>query len=391
LRKLSKHSNSSSNFSISRNSLSTQKINIKNNDNNIINKARLFSFPSRDIINVQENKKSFKSNILKMNKIIEKDKNDIQNLNENDEPITESVLTTYNYREYLVKTLDGRVVYHKNGPLINNFFKQFENSESTKNSDPKIKSILKKPLKNQEFVKSNSNDKIENNLLVKMKQDDINNDIYVDISNSKNEKNIKKQYFNFEKMVKIHEHKEIDDNNDNNEVNENNNNSELGVNDTIDTNKNENIESLNVENENGINNKNNSAIMENDINSYNREDLLNFLNIDNIDNIDMNKNSELTNEEFQLREERDKHDQEFLTKMEYYQDILNIATISALTLVDLIEHNVDIKPIIQNIIYNIQQNISLFSEEDIKHFEDMVCFFFFFFFFFFFNNNYNLF
>ncbi|OUM62156.1 hypothetical protein PIROE2DRAFT_11657 [Piromyces sp. E2] len=401
LRRPSRCSYSSSNTIIPKSSSRVRKINDKKKDPNI-NKTRIMTYPSRDIVKINEKKQSFKNNILKMNKIIEKDKKEIHDLvEEYEESDIDSALTTYNYREYLVKTFDGRVVYHRNGPLINNFFKQFENRNQKKEEYPKIKSILKKPMADQELVKNNNNDEIENNLLVKMKQDDINNDIYVEITNSKNEKNIKKQHFNFERMTMIHENEEIDDGNEsdkknvnnnyndnqdiklnntntdndtndtvNNDINETNNNIEIGANNsTNDTIKNENNETLNIENTDVVTTKsNNSGITEIEANNYNRKDLLNFLNIDNIKS---NKDEELSNEEFKLKIQRAQHNQEFLTKMEYYQNILNVATVSALTMVDLIEHNIDVRPIIQNIIYNIQHNISLFTEEDIKNLEEM--------------------
>ncbi|ORX60056.1 hypothetical protein BCR36DRAFT_342347 [Piromyces finnis] len=342
-RKISKSVNSSTNISTVFN---------KKKESNI-NKAKMMSFPSRDVIRIKEKRKSFKSNIIKMNKIIETDKKENQNVTEKEnKAVVDSAITTYNYKEYLVKTFDGKMVYNRNGPMINNFFKQFEKNEEKKDiRTSNHKSILKKPEEELELVKKNSKDKLENNLLIKMKQDDINNDVYMDISNAKNEKTLKKQHFNFEKMTMIHENEETDENykalsNINNineyDIEENHKNSDKTI----------------------KHQKNNSVGM----NNYDRKDLLNYLDINDSET---SKSNELSNEEFKIHEEKLEHDQLLLSKMKNYQNILNIATISAIDIVELLEHNIDIRPIIQNIIYNIQQNISLFKEEDIKNLEDM--------------------
>jgi len=403
---------SRSTFSISNTLLtSSRKLLLEKEKESNINKARVFSFPSHEILKEKESPKSFKSNIIKMNKKIEEVKK--QEAQYKEKQMMESALTTRNYQEYLVKTFDGRQVYHRNGPMINNFFKQFENEindeylvdenqyekEKKENQNPKIKSILKKTFVSEpDFGRDNSNDEIENSLLVRLKQDDINNDVYMNIVNGKNEKNIKKKRYDFGNIPMIQEEQNtfVENGEEENNVQKprlsvyfNNTevpsyhtdndieNNEFDINSGVsDMNRNIFYNTENTAYNSEINDpvgteSNNTLNTENDDsgrNDYDREDLLNFLNIDSKDT----KNKELSNEEFKLMEERLKHDQELLTKMEYYQNILDIASISVLDMVELVENGIDTRPIIQNIIYSIQQNITFFTEDDIKNLEDMV-------------------
>jgi len=347
-----------------------RKIISENEKKNNIHKARIFSFPSQEIVKRKESPKSFKSTIIKMNKIIEKDKQ--QEAQYKHQLMLEPFLTTYNYSGYLVKTQDGKQVYHREGPMINNFINELENSN---HNDYLI----------DDSGREKSNGEIENNLLVRLKQDDINNDVYMNIVNEKNEEGIKKKRYTFGKTPMIQEEKntitEINEEGEGEEVNEEQkprlriyfDKSEIppygNITGTDNNENNENINSeinepVETENDNNINIESNDS----ERNDYEREDLLHYLNIDN----ENTKDEELSNDEFELMEKRLKHDQELLTKIENYQNILDIASVSVVDMVDFIEHGIDIRPILQNIVYNIQQNITSFSEDDIRNLEDMV-------------------
>ncbi|ORX82562.1 hypothetical protein BCR32DRAFT_292578 [Anaeromyces robustus] len=412
-RRISRSSFSSvrTNESLLNNSIISQKLEDNINKSENLNKMKVLSFSSHNLKPKEKEKSiTFKNAIIKLNKNKIPLKSNKEELGNEDD--ISSVLTTYNYDEYMVKTFDGRMVYNRNGPLINNFFKQFNNNNNNNNNDnnnnnnkdTKIKSILKKSsVIKPEYKNEGNNDEIENNLLVKMKQDDINNDLYIEIENER-EKNVKKRHFEFSKMKMINENDEIEENiktnnieypkryNDNNNYIEytNNNTTENDNNNIFDKENNSIIDNKNNdtdidnENKNPIENENNDTIIGNEDHEYNREDLLKFLNsnnennnnngnndYNNNDNYEYDKEKELSNEEYMLQQERSKHDQELLTKIESYQDLLNIANISAIEIVDLIEHNINVRPIIQNIMYNIHQNITLYTDKDIKKLEEM--------------------
>eukprot|EP00833_Pecoramyces_ruminatium_P018745 jgi/Orpsp1_1/1192777/evm.model.d7180000095824.1 len=341
--------------------------------------------------------------------------------NENDlymKPIN-SVLTTHNYDEYKIKTYDGKTEYNRNGPIINNFVKKYKDEKEENNEDyndnkenevinvpvsqfkkeesiSNIKSILKKPsidLDSNMSIYNNNNSSrfgLEKILITKQKQDDINNDIYIEIGNNLNNERKERahsirKYVKYEKMTMIHEKDETIETFDNDTINNENNNTYNNENNVYnDIYSNENNTITNIENNNIINedknysnysnkdelfnNENNKNLsIEESKKEYNREDLLSFLKI----NKTTIKENELSNEKFKIIHEREKHDPVLLEKIEKYQNILDIASISAIDIVDLIEHNINIRPIIKNIIYNIQQNITLFSQEDIKNLEDM--------------------
>jgi hypothetical protein len=412
------------------------------------NKSVAIKFPKKESLEIKSKKlPTFTSAIMKLNKNmrIEKEKEKEKERErerernrmeiEYDEDYNESiVMTSSNHDVYKVENNEGKTDHCRNGPLVNNYFKKYDDNK--KENEPSnisdmliirnkkdenssnIKSILKKPQMYETNPYKDQKSSLENNLLVKLAQDDINNEIYTSISlNKNNEKNERKHSIKyFEKMTKINENDETSQINENevnynendtnvnanenenedtyeisiqeshnsfnNDININNENESNGENidfnkkinninkieihnDKNETDNNSNVGDNNtVTTENYVKNNNNTGSQNNE---YNREDLLNLLKV----KINNNKEDEPSNENYELIQERNKHDQVLLSKIEIYQDILDIANISALELVDLIEQKISIKPVIRNIIYSMQQNVTLYSEEDIRRLEDM--------------------